>query len=281
MKYPCNLIRDILPLYHDYVASEESIKAVNEHLNECEGCRKYYDKMCSSDAIESLVYDEAMEIRTADSYKKVCKKIIKKVCKLACVIILAIVIFIIAIWTILVGYVEYHAVSSKKVYRDISEYNQHRSGENALANFRVRGMDEIWPEEVTGNMDVQDYLMMYYNPWDSNYLGYLTVKYDGADYEAEVERLAEYPSTDYIGNYGATGFEYYEVLAMNAGYDGFVYAITDGESTIIYVEMVFPGYGMDIEYDKYIPEEYLPEGLDATEDNPIRQKVIEDNKAGH
>jgi hypothetical protein len=39
--------------------------------------------------------------------------------------------------------------------------------------------------------------------------------------------------------------------------------------------MVFPGYGMDIRYEKYIPQEYLPEGLDATEDNPTRQAVLE------
>lgn len=278
MKYPCNMIRDLLPLYHDQVASEESVSAVNQHLKECEECKEYYSQMCGSDAIESAAYDEQMEIKAADSYKKVYKKIIKKLCKMVGVAILSIVILVLLIYAVIVGYLTISAAASKEIYRDISEYSLHRNGENVLSNFKVRGMAEIWPEEITDSMDVQDYLMVYYNPWDANYLGYLVIEYDKADYEAEISRLSEYSSTEYIGNYGVTGFEYYDVLAMNAGYDGFVYALTDGNGIIIYVEMVFPGYGMDLQYDKYIPEKYLPEGLDATNDNPTRQKVIEDNK---
>lgn len=127
----------------------------------------------------------------------------------------------------------------------------------------VEAADEIFPENISEQMEVQDFLMMYYNPWDANYLGYLVVQYEEDDYQAECERLMKYESTEYIGNYGATGFEQYEVLAMDASIFGFVYALTDGEGTIVYVEMVFPGYGMDIDYEKHIPEEYLPEGMDA------------------
>lgn len=46
----------------------------------------------------------------------------------------------------------------------------------------VRDIKEIWSEEILPEMDVQDYLMVYYNPWDANYLGYLTVEYDEAGY---------------------------------------------------------------------------------------------------
>lgn len=41
MKYPCELIRDLIPLKSDGVCSEASKKAVEEHLAECESCRKY------------------------------------------------------------------------------------------------------------------------------------------------------------------------------------------------------------------------------------------------
>ena len=74
MKYPCDLIRDIMPLYHDEVASEESRKAVEEHLEECSACKEYYDIMCESDAVETATYDEESEKKAADSYKKVYKK---------------------------------------------------------------------------------------------------------------------------------------------------------------------------------------------------------------
>ncbi|MCA1063928.1 zf-HC2 domain-containing protein [Rossellomorea sp. AcN35-11] len=36
---PCEIIEDLLPLYHDEVCSEESRKMVDEHLAGCEQCR--------------------------------------------------------------------------------------------------------------------------------------------------------------------------------------------------------------------------------------------------
>lgn len=44
MKIPCGIIRDLLPLYHDNVCSEESKDMVEEHLSECEDCRSYYEQ---------------------------------------------------------------------------------------------------------------------------------------------------------------------------------------------------------------------------------------------
>ena len=61
------------------------------------------------------------------------------------------------------------------------------------------GMDEsIWPRKITDNMDVFDYKMVRYDPWDAQYLGYLVVEYSDEDYEKEVERLKNYNSTEYI-----------------------------------------------------------------------------------
>lgn len=36
----CNIVRDLLPLYHDGVCSEESRTAVEEHLTNCAACRQ-------------------------------------------------------------------------------------------------------------------------------------------------------------------------------------------------------------------------------------------------
>lgn len=160
---------------------------------------------------------------------------------------------------------------------DISLYNQFM-GENANEEYRSKcGMDEsIFPESITEYMSVQDYKMVYYNPWDPQYLSYLVVEYDEEQYQAEVERLKQYPSEDYIGIYSATGFdEKFELLAMNSDqYYGFVYALTDNQSTIIYVEMIFCNYFMDLDYEEYIKKEYLPIGFDATLDNPYEQKMM-------
>lgn len=151
-------------------------------------------------------------------------------------------------------------------------------GENANEEYRSKcGMDEsIFPESITEDMSVQDYKMVYYNPWDPQYLSYLVVEYDEEQYQAEVKRLKQYPSKDYIGIYSVTGFdEKYELLAMNSDqYYGFVYAITDNENTIIYVELIFCNYFMDLEYNDYIKKEYLPVGFDATLDNPYEKKMM-------
>ena len=45
MKYPCSLIQDLLPLYHDGVCSEESNKIIEAHLSECSSCKDYYNSL--------------------------------------------------------------------------------------------------------------------------------------------------------------------------------------------------------------------------------------------
>ena len=44
-KIPCEIIRDLLPLYQDDICSEKSRNAIEEHIKECESCRTYLKKM--------------------------------------------------------------------------------------------------------------------------------------------------------------------------------------------------------------------------------------------
>lgn len=39
MKVSCEIIKDLLPLYHDGVCSKESRAIIEEHLLECDSCR--------------------------------------------------------------------------------------------------------------------------------------------------------------------------------------------------------------------------------------------------
>ncbi|MBE6857274.1 MAG: zf-HC2 domain-containing protein [Ruminococcus sp.] len=50
-KNNCELIKDLLPLYADEVCSEESRKAVAEHISQCDNCRKELEKMGQNLAI--------------------------------------------------------------------------------------------------------------------------------------------------------------------------------------------------------------------------------------
>lgn len=166
--------------------------------------------------------------------------------------------------------------SKVEEYDNIKQYGEF-IGASAREEYRNKwGMDEsIFPEAITDNMKVEEYKMVYYNPWDAQFLSYLVVSYNENDYEKEVERLQKYNSTDYIGYYGVTGFTKFNLLAMYANeYQGFVYAITDGESKIIYVELIFCNYFYDLEYEKYINKDYLPDGFDATIDNAYQKEKL-------
>ena len=271
MKYPCGLIRDLLPLYHDAVCGEDSKQAVQAHLGECEECKKYYDRMSESDVVEEMAYDEEAEQKKAAFFKKIKKKW------------LVIVIIILVTWPILlllfagVVLVIDMKFTPIKQYTDVSKYESY-IGENAKSEFENKWgfNEEIFPTTITEDMLVKDFKMVYYNPWDAQYLSYLTVQYDEDAYEVEKARLEAYESTDYIGNYSVTGPpQGYSLLAMEADdYYGFIYAFTDDESTITYVELIFCNHFYDLDYVEYIPQEYLLEGFDATQDNPYRRQQM-------
>ena len=49
MKYDCDMICDLLPLYIDSACSKASSDAVEQHLAECESCTSLYKDMISSE----------------------------------------------------------------------------------------------------------------------------------------------------------------------------------------------------------------------------------------
>ena len=57
MKYSCEVIRDLLPLYLDDVASPASRQMVEEHLEECTGCQSVLSRL-QNDETENAITDE-------------------------------------------------------------------------------------------------------------------------------------------------------------------------------------------------------------------------------
>ena len=74
MKVTCEIVKDMLPLYADGVVSDDTRKLVEDHMSECEECRKYYHSL-KDDGIDDMI-DKRME--EAESLKKIKHAILKK-----------------------------------------------------------------------------------------------------------------------------------------------------------------------------------------------------------
>lgn len=78
MKYTCDMIQDLLPLYLDGVCSEESKKAIETHLSECSDCKKFYTAMREADGMEIDTHSPDRERQKAASFQTVKKKLLIK-----------------------------------------------------------------------------------------------------------------------------------------------------------------------------------------------------------
>lgn len=78
MKYPCSIIIDLLPLYHDGVCSGESAEAIQGHLDECESCRVYYQTLQASDQLVKEQKKNDEEMQKAASLRAVKRKLLQK-----------------------------------------------------------------------------------------------------------------------------------------------------------------------------------------------------------
>ena len=91
MKFlPCELIQDILPLYHDDACSEVSRKLVNNHLESCEKCNVALKAMAVDIDLPKLEADEGKPL------KKIKRKWRKKTCLLG--ILIGVMIFFLWGW---------------------------------------------------------------------------------------------------------------------------------------------------------------------------------------
>lgn len=272
MRIACDIIKDLLPLYIEGMVSETSKKEITMHFDECADCKAVYEQMLAPKP------EIRFNTEPAKSFQKYMKKEKRRFgWKVALLSALAG-----ALWLILLGgafgfLAIQPMIAEMTIDSDSNHYNQYMGKTAPKPYHNKMDMDEsIFPEKITADMNVLDYKMVYYNPWDPQYLSYLIVEYDDAAYDTEVNRLRDCLLEEYIGYYGAEGFsEQYELLAMNSDESyGFIYALTDGDNQIIYVEILFCNYFMDFDYTDYIASDYLPIGFDATSGNPYRDKML-------
>lgn len=280
MKLPCAVIRDLLPLYAENMVSAETRALTENHLASCEACRDALSAMTQQEPDVQFRLDTAKEF--AKYEKKSKRRHGRKVAAITAAVVCAFFVSRLLFAGGVTALMMLISASAKvEVDTDPAHYAEYM-GEQAGEQYRNKwGMDErIFPAELTPDLlaQVQEYKMVYYDPWDKQFLSYLTVEYSPEEYAAEVARLAELGVSQYQGYYGVTGFaDENNPLAMAADdYQGFVYAIaTPGKAySVTYVELIFCNYCYDIEYKEYIPAAYLPEGFDATPDNAYMKQCM-------
>lgn len=70
MKYDCEVIQDLLPLYKDSACSVASALAVQEHLKECEKCNKLLEQLNDTSVDELILKEKENVIGTQSKYFK-------------------------------------------------------------------------------------------------------------------------------------------------------------------------------------------------------------------
>lgn len=125
----------------------------------------------------------------------------------------------------------------------------------------------VFPDKLTDDMTNISYLRAYCAPLDSTEMAFLSVEYPAEQYTEEAMRLENMGSSDYNGHFGITGFNKYKVLTISVTTQGVYYALTDGVKQVIYYMLSFSNGYSDIDYTKYIEEQYLPIGFDAITPN--------------
>ena len=91
MKVTCKVIQDLLPLYHDGVASPDTAALVEEHLKDCEACQEEFHKLQEAPA-PSLTLDtipKKRETKFLEGLNQVKRVLRKKWVKIAALAVAA------------------------------------------------------------------------------------------------------------------------------------------------------------------------------------------------
>ena len=93
MKYPCEIINDLLPLYIDDLCNEKSKEVIKEHLSSCEKCKQNYEKMKGVDDI--MKNNNSEDFKVAESLKNIRRKIFRNkiVVSILTIVVIAFAIF--------------------------------------------------------------------------------------------------------------------------------------------------------------------------------------------
>lgn len=117
MKITCSIIEDLLPLYAEDILSDDSVTLVEEHLSECQNCRRHLDAL-RAEATEN--YLSASSKKIEEGQKGALLKIKRKIRRrqIAAVLIAVLLVGIIA----RTGYYFYYEKTTHIAWEDTGLY---------------------------------------------------------------------------------------------------------------------------------------------------------------
>lgn len=151
MKITCDVIEDLLPLYVDDVASEDSRTLIEEHLRECENCKRTLRQMKETDGLsmdEELICEK--EDKTIILHLK--KKMLKRIGWIAAVSSLIVIL-------VCAGNYLYY---DYKVYVDYADAGIH------VENDRVYGFDTGGICQRFSPDQMEEFIYLKKNPFRKN-----------------------------------------------------------------------------------------------------------------
>lgn len=283
IKYSCDLIRDLLPLYCDEVCSKDSAEAVQEHIDTCESCRNIYMEMkqgtLRETPLEASLNSSKYEKQQLASMQQVKKKLKKTNTIFGTVgIVIGILLVVTVIRVMLVaGVIVFAEQAGRKDSYTSTDINEYRT----FDNFRGHSKLDVFPEQISGNMEVHGYSYYYADTFlDPTAQIYLECSYDGDGYLKEIERLKgiqeEYKGRVQTVVYDTESFSYPAYVTINANDHCYEYALLLGEERIAYIFLQFIK-----EEEIVFPAEYLPEGYEEKKDGYSIYIFWGENGDGH
>ncbi|ERK29681.1 zf-HC2 domain-containing protein [Clostridium intestinale] len=106
MKISCEIIKDLLPLYHDGVCSDDSRETIEKHVLECDSCR---NELLAMDEV-LLINNKDQNLHEAEAVKKLSRMWKKGMLKSLIKGVLITIIVIAAIALVLYLFMDIRAV---------------------------------------------------------------------------------------------------------------------------------------------------------------------------
>ncbi len=160
-KIPCDLIKDILPLYDEKLCSEETNKIISEHLAECEECRKLISDIIIPETNISAVPDESSAFKKINRKIKLGKRKIRILAAFL-VVIIGILIYLTAGQIKKVGKmqsfdtifqtIEVRSLAKKLAEGNIDEYMEYISYDNLISELNNTMLAKQLREEETSHL---------------------------------------------------------------------------------------------------------------------------------